>query len=100
MAKYAYPAIFVKEDSGLYAINFPDLQGCYTSGENLIDAFEMATDVLAFKLRDMENDGEIIPPPSELSEVDAASGFVNYVFCDTEGYEITNCDPKEQHHEN
>lgn len=90
MAKYAYPAVFVKESTGLYAIRFPDLPGCYTSGENLIDAFEMAADVLAFTLCDMETNGEAIPVPSDLSEVKTDEGFVNYVFCDTDGYEITN----------
>lgn len=91
MAKYAYPAVFVKEGSGLYAINFPDLKSCYTSGQNLTDAFEMAADVLAFTLHDMERYGEEIPAPSTLDEVKADNGFVNYVFCDTTGYKVTEC---------
>lgn len=91
MAKYAYPAVFVKEGSGLYAINFPDLKSCYTSGQNLTDAFEMAADVLAFTLHDMENDRKKIPAPSSLDEIKTDEGFVNYVFCDTTGYKVTEC---------
>ena len=29
MAKYAYPAIFTREENG-YSVVFPDIDGCYT----------------------------------------------------------------------
>ena len=45
MAKYAYPAIF-EEDEGSIAVVFPDLKNCYTQGEDMVDALEMASDVL------------------------------------------------------
>ena len=38
MAKYVYPAIFTPEGKGLFSVEFPDLEGCYTSGDNLQDA--------------------------------------------------------------
>ena len=28
--KYAYPAVFTKEDNGAYSVAFPDIEGCYT----------------------------------------------------------------------
>ena len=51
MAKYVYPAIFTPEEKG-FSVNFPDLQGCYTCGDDLADAIYMAEDVLAFTLYD------------------------------------------------
>ena len=54
MAKYAYPAIF-EEDKGSIAVVFPDLENCYTQGENMVDALEMASDVLSSKLVFMED---------------------------------------------
>ena len=44
MAKYIYPAIFTPEKDGGYSINFPDLEGCYTYGDDLADGMEMAKD--------------------------------------------------------
>ena len=43
MAKYAYPAIFTKEEKG-YSVAFPDIEGCFTCGDTLPEAMEMAED--------------------------------------------------------
>lgn len=57
MAKYAYPAIFTPEEDGSYSIIFPDLEGCYTCGDNLEDGIEMAEDALSLVLYGYEKDG-------------------------------------------
>lgn len=86
MAKYIYPAVFSKEDE-LYSVTFPDLESCYTQGDSLQDAFDMAQDVLCLTLYGMEERGEEIPMPSGISEVKAAGdGFVSLVSCDTIEY--------------
>ena len=36
MNKYVYPAIFTPESTG-WSIHFPDLEGCYTCGDDLKD---------------------------------------------------------------
>ena len=69
--KYAYPAIIRQEDGGLYSVEFPDIDGCVTSGESLPDAIEMAEDALSLMLYDMEEEGEAIPAPSNLKDVSA-----------------------------
>ena len=69
MAKYAYPAIF-EEDEGSIAVVFPDLKNCYTQGEDMVDALEMASDVLSGKLVFMEDNGEEIPKPTPISELE------------------------------
>ena len=85
--KYAYPAIIRQEDGGLYSVEFPDIDGCVTSGESLPDAIEMAEDALSLMLYDMEEEGEAIPAPSNLKDVSAdADALVSLVCCDTIEY--------------
>lgn len=87
MSKYVYPAVFTKEDDGKYSVIFRDLEGCYTCGDNLEHAIEMAEDALALVLYGYEADGREIPAPSdpETIKVDP-NEFVNYVKCDTLEY--------------
>ena len=88
MAKYVYPAIFTEEENGLYSVFFPDLEGCYTSGDDLKDAFAMAEDVLAFTLYDYESSGEDIPEPSTMDSIKVKKNeFVNFVLADTLAYQ-------------
>lgn len=88
--KYVYPAIFTKEDEG-YSVFFPDLEGCYTCGDNLEDALRMAEDVLAFTLYDYEKESKEIPNPSDLKTLEVESNeFSNYISCDTIEYRKTH----------
>lgn len=85
MARYAYPAIFTPEEDGGFSVNFPDVEGCYTEGDNLTDAIYMAEDVLALVLYGYEKDGRVLPCPS--SSFDLKEGeFINYIACDTMEY--------------
>ena len=90
MSKYVYPAIFQPEENGGYSVIFPDLEGCYTCGDDLTDSIYMAEDVLAFTLYDYEKENRAIPTPSELSALDASNGFVNFIACDTLEYQKKN----------
>lgn len=87
MKKYSYPAIFTAEEGGKYSIRFPDLEGCYTCGDNLTDGILMAEDVLAFTLYDYERNEREMPEPSALPEIPLEDHeFVNYIACDTLEY--------------
>ena len=87
MEKYVYTAVFSPEEKGAYSVFFPDLDGCYTCGDNLQDAIMMAEDVLAFYLYDKEKEEDKIPVPTPLKEVKTDEGeFVNYIACDTIDY--------------
>ncbi|MDO4326430.1 MAG: type II toxin-antitoxin system HicB family antitoxin [bacterium] len=87
MAKYVYSAIFTPEEDGSYSIIFPDLESCYTCGENLEDGLEMAEDVLALVLYGYEKDGREIPVPSAPTAFALKDGeFTNYIACDTMKY--------------
>lgn len=65
----AYPACFFKEDNGGYSVVFPDLNYLATQGDDLEDATNMAIDCLAGFLHVSQMDGDIIPPPSQLSDI-------------------------------
>lgn len=86
MAKYAYPAIFTKEETG-YSVSFPDIDGCFTCGDTLPEAVEMAEDALCLMLYDHEEDGEPIPDASDIKVIQAQTNeIVSLVCCDTLEY--------------
>lgn len=68
MTKYIYPAIFKKEEVG-YSVYFPDLESCYTQGDTLEDALEMAEDVLSLVLYEYEKKQRIIPEPTPVKKI-------------------------------
>ncbi len=45
MSKYVYPAIFTSEDDGGYSVSFPDIESCYTCGDDMADALTMVQTV-------------------------------------------------------
>lgn len=67
--KYTFPAIFEfgNEEIGVY---FPDLDGCITGGSTELEAFKSAQEVLALHLLGMEEDGDSIPTPTSLFDLD------------------------------
>ncbi|KFZ42272.1 HicB family protein [Anoxybacillus flavithermus] len=70
MAVYQFYAIIQKdeEDDG-YIVTFPDLDNCFTFGETLVEAVEMAEDVLLTVLDYMEEIGEDIPIASSVEKL-------------------------------
>ncbi len=86
MAKYVFPAVFTPEEKGYY-IHFPDLEACFTQGNDLVDGTTMAEDVLCLTLYDMEEEGKAIPQPSHPKAIKLQGDeFVVYVSCDTLEY--------------
>lgn len=65
---YIYPAIFEYEGKDII-INFPDLEGCNTFGENDEDALYMAKDALGLYIACAEEDGEDLPIPTPLNQI-------------------------------
>lgn len=87
MAKYAYPAVFTAETNGGYSVDFPDIEACYTCGDTMADALEMAHDILSMRMCDIENDNEPIPAPSDIRTMQTETGeIVSLVSCDTVEY--------------
>ncbi len=87
MAKYVYPAIFTPEKGGGFSVRFPDLDGCYTCGDDLGDAIFMAEDVLSLFLCGYEDEKKDIPAPSDMNSITLKKKeIVNYIRCDTLDY--------------
>ena len=85
--KYVFPAIFTPEEKGLYSVRFPDIDGCYTCGNNLEHAIVMAEDVLCLSLYDREINKEEIPEASDITSIKHTKNEIaTLIRCDTEFY--------------
>lgn len=63
-----YPAIFKYED-GAYIVEFPDLEGCFTYGETLQEAFFNAKEALSGYSASVLERGIGLPAPSSLNDI-------------------------------
>lgn len=68
--RYVFPAVLTYEDGYEIAVTFPDLPGCATSGETDADAIAMAKEALGLHLWGMETDGDEIPRPSNIMDIE------------------------------
>ena len=85
--KYVYPAVFTEEKDGGYSVSFPDLEGCVSCGDDLIDAIAMAEDALALTLVHYEDENRLIPEPSLRHNIMLEENeFINYIRCNTVQY--------------
>lgn len=85
--KYAYTAIFTPEENGLVSVTFPDIDSCYTCGDDIPDAIHMAQDVLALTLYDFEQDKMTIPKASKPQDIAVAGEqFTTVIAVDTDIY--------------
>jgi predicted RNase H-like HicB family nuclease len=68
--RYTYPALFAYEnDCEGIGIVFPDLPGCVSHGDNEGDALHMAREALSLHLFGMEEDGDEIPEPTAIHDL-------------------------------
>jgi len=87
MAKYVYPAVFVQEKKGQFSVSFPDIDGCFTCGDDIAHAIEMAKDALALMLYHMERAHQEPPALSDINTIKTKpKQFTSYVACDTDVY--------------
>lgn len=74
MNKLFYPAIFHKAEEGGFWISFPDLPECFSQGENMEQAYEMAVEALGLALTSREQEKQPIPAASDPSALTVESG--------------------------
>ena len=53
MSKHFYPAVFTKEETG-YSVRFPDLEGCFTEGDTIEEAYDIAAEAMGLYLKQSE----------------------------------------------
>lgn len=87
--KLVYPAIFTpyEDGTGGYAVEFPDLPGCVTGGDDMAEAVFMAEDAASgYVLTELE-DGAAIPKMTAIEEIKVDKGqFVTLVAIDMDAY--------------
>lgn len=86
--KLVYPACMYKEDEGGFSVEIPDLEGCYTQGDSLEEAIEMAQDAaLGWILTAIEDDEEI-PEASDIEKIKLNNnrGFKTLLLLDIDQY--------------
>jgi predicted RNase H-like HicB family nuclease len=64
-----YIAYLHKERDSDFGVSFPDFPGCVTAGRTLEEARQMAAEALALHIEGMIEDGEVMPEPSNLDDV-------------------------------
>ena len=86
MKKLFYPAIFHKAEEGGFWVSFPDLPECFTEGDDMQQAYEMAVDALGLAISSRMEEGEEVPSASEADQVEVSSGVLVIVEFDLEAY--------------
>jgi len=61
--------MFEETDDG-YSVFFPDLPGCVSAGKSLENAFIEAHDALSLHTAGMREDGDALPTPSAIDELE------------------------------
>ena len=72
LKKYTYVAVFTPEDNGMFSVNFPDLDDCYTCGNDREDAVDSAKDVLIMSILGYVEAAEILPAPTKAESIQHA----------------------------
>ena len=81
---YVYPAVLTPEGEG-WSVEFPDVEGAITCGDDLAQALAMAQDALALMLTEMEKDQKTPNKPTAMEKVAREAGeIVTLVRADTE----------------
>lgn len=75
MNKLFYPAIFHREQDGFW-VSFPDFPECFTEGNNMEVAYEMAVDALGLALTSRKSEGMEVPKASQPDEVTVEDGII------------------------
>lgn len=87
--KLVYPAVFTpyEDGSGGYTVEFPDLPGCVTEGDDLAEAMFMAEDAASgWVLTELE-DGQKVPRATDIRNVATSEeSMVNLIALDMDAY--------------
>lgn len=80
LKQVTYQGVFEPAGNGAFGVYFPDLPGCISHGETLADAQKNAQDALGLHIYGMEQDGDELPAPSAVLEVDPET-VEGYLVC-------------------
>ena len=87
MNKLFYPAVFHRAEEGGFWVSFPDFPECFTEGDDMTRAYEMAVEAMGLALVSRKEEGEEIPSPTEIDKVDAEEGTLAIIEFDMLEYQ-------------
>ncbi|WP_455055299.1 type II toxin-antitoxin system HicB family antitoxin [Merdimonas faecis] len=87
MNKLFYPAVFHKAEEGGFWVSFPDFPECFTEGDDMAQAYEMAVEAMGLALVSRREEGEEIPNPTEIDKVDIEEGTLAIIEFDMLEYQ-------------
>jgi len=65
MTQRTYRILLTPEEEGGFSVSVPALPGCFTQGETIEEAIEMAREAISVYIESLEEDGEPIPDDSK-----------------------------------
>lgn len=68
MKQRTYRILLTPEDEGGFSVTVPALPGCFTQGETIEEAIEMAKEAIALYVESLEEDGEPVPDDNKSLE--------------------------------
>lgn len=87
MNKLVYPAIFTPDEEGGYTVEIPDLPGCVTEGEDIVDSIAMAEDAASGWILGELEEGNSFPAPSMVINIKPPKGsFTSLISIDIDAY--------------
>lgn len=87
MNKLFYPALFHKAEEGGFWISFPDFPECFTEGDDITQAYEMAVEALGLAVTSRKKEKEEIPVPTEIDKLSLEDGILVIVEFDMLEYQ-------------
>ena len=87
MNKLFYPAVFHRAEEGGFWVSFPDFPECFTEGDDMTRAYEMAVEAMGLALVSRKEEGEEIPSPTEIDKVDVEEGTLAIIEFDMLEYQ-------------
>ena len=85
--KLFYPALFHKAEEGGFWISFPDFPECFTEGDDITQAYEMAVEALGLAVTSRKKEKEEIPAPTEIDKLSLEEGILVIVEFDMLEYQ-------------
>jgi predicted RNase H-like HicB family nuclease len=68
MTQRTYRILLTPEEEGGFSVSVPALPGCFTQGETIEEAIEMAKEAITLYVESLEEDGEPVPDDSRSLE--------------------------------
>ena len=75
-----YPVVIHKDEGSSYGVTVPDLPGCFSGGDTLDEAFDMAREAIVGHIETLLIDGEPIPENAPLEMHQANQDYTDGIW--------------------